>query len=287
MSGVVSVRPFALPDLTAAARFGDAARALDPRIEPFAQRLGLLATGPRARLDLWRVAAGEDGGLYGLSFAALRESASRPVYDFSAAVHPSLRRQGLGRALAEAALGSGAVLRARVRDDASPGIAFLRALGFAESGAQLSLQWVGGSRLEAPPLPALRIRPASTRDAPALRLLADAAWAGAPDAFASRADEIAQLFSAEDRLVLLAASEGRPVGYLSGVNLGRTLGIEEVAVLPEFRRMGIGRALIARALEKAQSAVLSVGESNTPGRALYRSLGFRQTARRLVMIRPV
>lgn len=285
MSGVISVRPFALPDLEAAARFGEAARALDPRVEPFAQRLGLLATGPRARLDLWRVAAGEDGGLYGLSFAALRESTSRPVYDFQAAVHPSVRRQGLGRALAEPALGSGAVLRARVRDDASPGIAFLRALGFAESGAQLSLQW-SGTRIDVPPLPALRIRAASARDRPALEVLADAGWAGAPDAYASRSDEIAQLFSGEDRLILLAESEGKPMGYLSAVHLGRTLGIEEVAVLPPFRRMGIGRALIARALEKAQSAVLSVGESDTPARALYRSLGFRQTARRLVMLRP-
>lgn len=284
MSGTVTVRPFALNDLTAAARFGEAGRALDPAIEPFAQRLGLLATGPRAALGLWRVAAGEDGGVYGLAFAALRES-EEPVYDFYAAVHPSLRRQGLGRVLGEAALGSGAALRARVRDDALPGIAFLRALGFAESGAQLFLEW-SKAPIKAPPMPALRVRAAARRDRPALEALANAAWVGAPGAFASRADEIAQLFSGDDRLVLVGEAEGRPMGYLSAVRLGRTLGIEEVAVLPEFRRMGIARALVSSAVADAQGAVLSVDESNRPARALYRSLGFRQTARRLVMRRP-
>jgi ribosomal protein S18 acetylase RimI-like enzyme len=284
MSGVVTVRPFAVTDLAAAARFGEAGRALDPAIEPFAQRLALLANGPRAALALWRVAAGEDGGVYGLSFAAVRDAA-QPVYDFYAAVHPSLRRQGLGRALGEAAVVSGAALRARVRDDALPGIAFLRALGFAENGAQLFLQWAGGP-IKPPATPTLRIRPASRRDEAAVQALSREAWAGAPDAFAPRADEIAQLFSGDDRLVLLAESDGKPMGYLSAVQLGRTLGIEEVAVLPQFRRTGIARALVARALTNTQGAVLSVGESNRPARGLYRALGFRQVARRLVMQRP-
>ena len=60
---------------------------------------------------------------------------------------------------------------------------------------------------------------------------------------------------------------------------------EEVAVLPEFRRMGIGRALVAHALSREQGAVLSVSEANKPARALYRSLGFTQTARKLVFER--
>jgi ribosomal protein S18 acetylase RimI-like enzyme len=47
--------------------------------------------------------------------------------------------------------------------------------------------------------------------------------------------------------------------------------------------MGIARALVAHALGKWQSAVLSVSEPNKPARALYRSLGFNQTTRRVVM----
>jgi ribosomal-protein-alanine N-acetyltransferase len=86
--------------------------------------------------------------------------------------------------------------------------------------------------------------------------------------------------------VLLAESEKRPIGYLSAVRLGRTLGIEEVAVLPDFRRMGVGRALLAVALHREiAGAVLSVNEDNKAARALYRSLGFAQVARRMVMER--
>src|SRR5207245_11701399 len=107
-------------------------------------------------------------------------------------------------------------------------------------------------------------------------------WVGAADIIVSRPDEIAKLFAEEGRSVLVAESSGKPIGYLSALRLGRTLGIEEVAVLPEFRRKGIGRALLAHALAEAEGAVLSVSDSNLPGRALYRALGFRQTARRLV-----
>lgn len=283
MSGV-TVRRFALDDLAPAARFGDAARALDPAIEPFAQQLRVLASGPRAALELWRVAAGGDGGVYGLSFAARRDPAQK-IYDFYTAVHPSVRRQGIARALAEPALASGAALRSRVRDDAVAGIAFLRALGFEESGAQLFLEW-GGGTIKAPAKSAVRIRAAARRDQPALQALSNDAWAGAPDAFAVRPEEIAQLFSGDDRVVLVAEVEDKPVGYLSAVQLGRTLAIEEVAVLPPSRRTGVARALVARALANVEGAVLSVGDSNRPARGLYRSLGFRQTARRLVMQRP-
>ena len=283
MNGVVTVREFSLEDLEPAARFCDAARALDDAIEPFAQRLGLIATGPRARLDLWRVAADEDGAVQGIAFAALRES-EPPVLDLYGAVHTSLRRQGLGRALCQPALASAATLRARVRDDAKPGCSFLRALGFKETGAQLSLQRAPGP-IAAPPMPALRVRPASPKDQTALQRLSEVAWAGAPDPVLSRPDEIAQLFGEEGRLVLIGDFERKPIAYLSAVPLGRSLGIEEVAVLPEFRRMGVGRALVGHALRDRTAGVLSVAEANKAARALYRSLGFRQTARRLIFAR--
>ena len=281
--GIVTVRPFQLEDLDAAARFCERAREKDPAIEPFAQRLPVIATGTRATLELWRVAAGEQGALVGIAFAAVRESAQRPTLDFYAAVHPDLRRQGLGRALAEPAASCGAVLRARVRDDSKPGRGYLAAMGFHEASAQLSLQWTSrGALPESPQMPALRIRAAGPRDEPAIARLSANAWAGAPEIYASRADEIAQLFGDEGRVVWIAESEGKPLAYLSGVQLGRTLGIEELAVLPSHRKMGIGRALVLRALRNEQGAVLSVAESNQAARALYKSLGFHPTARRIV-----
>ena len=282
MSGAVAVRRFVHGDLAALARFCDAARALDPCVEPFGHRLGAIAAGSRAALELWRVAEGEDGALYGVAFAAFRESAAVAGHDFYAAVHPSLRRQGLGRALSDPALSSGGSLRARVRDDAKAGRAFAASLGFVETGAELSLQW-DREPIEAPAVPALRIRRAAPRDQRVLQELSNDAWAGAPDPIASRADEIAQLFTEQDRAILVAESAGIPAGYLSALALGRTVAIEEIAVRPGLRRRGIARALLAHALADAQGAVLWVSESNSPGRALYRALGFRRTARRLVL----
>jgi len=117
-----------------------------------------------------------------------------------------------------------------------------------------------------------------------LARLSEAAWIGAPDAFQTRADELAQLMSELGRLVILASAEGRGVGYLSGVWLGKTLGIEEVAVLPEYRCAGVGRALVSFALQRnARAAILSVSEENRSARALYRSLGFVQTARKWIL----
>jgi ribosomal protein S18 acetylase RimI-like enzyme len=83
-------------------------------------------------------------------------------------------------------------------------------------------------------------------------------------------------------MVLLAESDGRAAGYLSAVWAGRTLLIEEVAVMPPSRRQGIARALLSTALRDASSAVLSVAESNVAGRALYESLGFTRSARHVV-----
>ena len=288
---MVTVRELTGEDLLAAGELCERMRAKDPAVEPFAQRLPIIAQGPRALLDLWRVAQDEYGALHGIAFAAVRESrtpegAERPVADLYVAVAPELRRQGLGRALSAPALdwaaAQGATLRARVRDGARPGQAFLRALGFRETSVQLSLVW-SARPIEAPEMPALRIkRPGPGEAMRELERLSREAWAGAPDTFATRSDEVAQLFGEEGRLVLLAEAERRAVAYLSAVRLGRTLGIEEVAVLPEFRRMGIGRALVAAALEGTAHAVLSVAESNGPARALYRSFGFTVSARRLV-----
>lgn len=291
MTGVVTVRELSAFDLPKAGELCDRLRARDPAVEPFAQRLPLIAGGPRALRGLWRVAQDEEGTLQGISFAAVRDSrkgegAPRPTADLYAAVAPQLRRQGLGRALCAPALewaaAHGATLRSRVRDDAGAGQAFLRALGFAQTSAQLTLSW-SGPPVEAQPLAALRLRQLGPGEAVGdLERLSRDAWAGAPDSFATRSGEMAELFAEDGRLVLLAEAERRAVGYLSAVWLGKTLGIEEVAVLPEFRRMGIGRALVASALPGAAQAVLSVAESNRAARELYRSLGFSVSGRRLV-----
>jgi ribosomal protein S18 acetylase RimI-like enzyme len=151
-------------------------------------------------------------------------------------------------------------------------------------GAQLALQWSGRGGAPATTA-ALCVRRAEPRDRSAVERLSAEAWAGATEAFSRRAEEIAQLFSKDGRLLLVAESEGRALGYLSAVQLGRALGIEEVGIPPEFRRMGIARALLGTALATETAAVLTVAEENRAARALYRSFGFRETSRRIVFER--
>jgi ribosomal-protein-alanine N-acetyltransferase len=312
------VRPFAPRDLERAAALGERARAEDQSVEPFSQALAALVRGPRALLPLWRVAEGEDGTLSGISFVALREQAPDPPgpaatrgrgrssAELYVAVLPSRRRRGLGRALVAPALewaewqaGVGQVpvaLRARVRDApaAAGGREFLRTLGFRPVSAQLSLTWAGrapltrtGAQLALHSGAQLALRLVDARDlvgAAELGRLANDAWAGAPDAFETRADDLSRALAEPGRLVLLARFGDEGAGYLSAVRRGSALAIEEVAVLPGMRRRGIGRALVERALREARPAcaLLAVDEANRAARALYESLGFVRSDRRLV-----
>ena len=83
--------------------------------------------------------------------------------------------------------------------------------------------------------------------------------------------------------------DGRIVGNLSLIpfNLSgrRIYLIANVAVAPRYRRRGIARALTSAAIDhavsrKARSAWLHVREDNEPAVKLYRSMGFRERARR-------
>jgi [ribosomal protein S18]-alanine N-acetyltransferase len=82
---------------------------------------------------------------------------------------------------------------------------------------------------------------------------------------------------------LLVASQG---ARLAGFLVGRTLAPREhelldVAVAPDFRRQGIGRALVTGWLERARGeAFLEVRPSNHAARLFYKSLGFEEVGTR-------
>jgi ribosomal-protein-alanine N-acetyltransferase len=56
--------------------------------------------------------------------------------------------------------------------------------------------------------------------------------------------------------------------------------ILNVAVAPEFRRMGIATALISKLLSRGAEIFLEVRESNEAAQRLYRKLGFLELSRR-------
>lgn len=78
--------------------------------------------------------------------------------------------------------------------------------------------------------------------------------------------------------VARAASEG-VIGFCSFWRVLDELHINNLAVLPEFRRHGIGSSLLARALQEgtalgARRATLEVRRSNEAARLLYERFGF-------------
>lgn len=75
-------------------------------------------------------------------------------------------------------------------------------------------------------------------------------------------------------------TEGRVSGALVGWLVLDEYQIGTIAVHPDYRRRGVGRALLRRALEEAQqagarTAVLEVRVGNQSAQSLYRQFGFR------------
>jgi ribosomal-protein-alanine N-acetyltransferase len=80
---------------------------------------------------------------------------------------------------------------------------------------------------------------------------------------------------------LLAIAGGRPVGTLGVLSVGDVGRIESVFVSAVFRRKGVGRALMARALEICARSLfkhvfIQVAPDNGPAWHLYRSCGFEK-----------
>jgi len=80
---------------------------------------------------------------------------------------------------------------------------------------------------------------------------------------------------------LLALEGNRPVAYLGVLPMGEIGRIEGVYVAPDFRRRGIGRMMMGRALEICARSLfkhvfLSVDPGNEAALALYRQMGFEK-----------
>lgn len=79
-------------------------------------------------------------------------------------------------------------------------------------------------------------------------------------------------------VTLAKTDSGEIAGYLVLSDAGDEKSVDDIAVSPEYRRMGIARMLLESAHGKyaGQSFILEVRESNAPAIALYASLGYKQ-----------
>jgi [ribosomal protein S18]-alanine N-acetyltransferase len=78
----------------------------------------------------------------------------------------------------------------------------------------------------------------------------------------------------------LARDQGRRIlGFCSFWRVLDELHINNIAVVPEYRRLGVGSALLRRVLDEAtrfgiRRTMLEVRQSNAPARQLYEKFGF-------------
>jgi ribosomal-protein-alanine N-acetyltransferase len=125
-----------------------------------------------------------------------------------------------------------------------------------------------------------RIRPAVPADGPALVAIERRCF-GDPWSEASFREALTSAWT-----FALVAETGRGVaGYLIGREAAGAGEVLNLAVAPEFRRRGIGDALLQAGLgsfrrSQVEEVFLEVRESNTSARALYSRHGFRPVGQR-------
>ena len=150
----------------------------------------------------------------------------------------------------------------------------------------------------APGESAFEIRECQSRNIPAVQaILANsreaAQWSG---------QTIGHALEASPGYHFVCIVDGAVAGFISGRRITVEAEILNLAVKPEFRRQGLGQALVHVVLERfcrdgALQAFLEVRESNHGAISFYRRLGFREIGRRegyysdppeaaLVMARP-
>lgn len=80
---------------------------------------------------------------------------------------------------------------------------------------------------------------------------------------------------------LVAIEENKIVGYVSALVHGKDAHIASIAVLEDYRRRGIGRALVSELLKslrlrRIRTVSLEVRKSNAPAVRFYEILGFER-----------
>lgn len=100
--------------------------------------------------------------------------------------------------------------------------------------------------------------------------------------------------SFDPRMWTLAEIGGKPAGVLllNPVPPAECVELVYLGLAPEFRRRGLARALLRRAMHQCAAyghrlITLAVDDRNTPAVMLYEQFGFRMTMKRLALIRAI
>ena len=118
-----------------------------------------------------------------------------------------------------------------------------------------------------------------------VELVAALMVASAGEAWSAR--EVGRVLAMPGALGLIATQlgESEPVGFALSLWAGGECELLSIGVLPERRRAGVARALLAEAVSRAADAgarrmVLEVAEDNAAARAFYDAAGFSTAGRR-------
>lgn len=126
----------------------------------------------------------------------------------------------------------------------------------------------------------MEIRESTETDVPQLRLLEERCFA---DPWSSKS--LRDTLREEHCFFLSAVENGRICGYLNTTYVLDELDIHRVCVLPEYRRMGIGTALLDYMMAFCRQhgfteVFLEVRKSNLQAQRLYRRFGFEVVGER-------
>lgn len=91
-------------------------------------------------------------------------------------------------------------------------------------------------------------------------------------------ESIALSIENESNYFNIVYTDGKPAGYMSMQLVQGEGDIMRVAVLPEYRRLGIGRVLLSEcfSVNNPDVVFLDVRENNIPAIGLYESMGFEK-----------
>lgn len=122
----------------------------------------------------------------------------------------------------------------------------------------------------------MEFRRATALDAPQIARIEELVF---PDPWSER--DITDLISTEGAMCFVATDGGRVAAYVTGRLIAPEGEIYRVAVLPEYRRRGIGYRLLDYSMKTSrgrglETTFLEVRSQNVAARALYMAYGFRQ-----------